>query len=361
MANLLKVIEGIKADQRVLALDEALTKNGVILPILNELGWNPFNIDEVQPEYTVASKRVDYALRVNNHNKAFIEVKKLGTDLEKHQKQLLDYSFQEGVRLAILTNGIAWWFYLPLLEGSWEQRKFYTIDIYDQEAHEIALKFADFLLKENVISGKAIENAESVYKSKQKKEIIRSTIPNAWNKLVSEPDEDLIELIAEMTARLSGYKPDHAIVAAFLGANSFTAETPLAGSVFEFQSIRPKTIKTETDREDYRNTSVDSFVFEGTRHNVKYWKDVLIGVTEIMLNKHRDQFSQVLSLVGRKRPYFTKDANALRVAERIDDTDIFVEINVSANRIVTLSRRIIALFGYSSDSLSFNVQRPSEN
>jgi hypothetical protein len=49
------------------------------------------------------------------------------------------------------------------------------------------------------------------------------------------------------------------------------------------------------------------------------------------------------------------------VAERINDTDIFVEINVSANRIVTLSRRIIALFGYSSDSLSFNIQRPSEN
>ena len=153
MANLLNLIARIAGDQRVLALDEATTKNGVILPILNELGWNPFNIDEVQPEYTVSAKRVDYALRINNLNKVFIEVKKIGTDLEQHQKQLLDYSFQEGVRLAILTNGIAWWFYLPLLEGNWEQRKFYTIDIYDQEANEIAVKFEDFLLKENIISG----------------------------------------------------------------------------------------------------------------------------------------------------------------------------------------------------------------
>jgi predicted type IV restriction endonuclease len=361
MANLLNLIAGIKADQRVLALDEALTKNGVILPILNELGWNPFNIDEVQPEYTVANKRVDYALRVNNHNKAFIEVKKIGTDLEQHQEQLLNYSFQEGVRLAILTNGIAWWFYLPLLEGSWEQRKFYTIDIYDQQADEVALKFQDFLLRENVISGKAIETAENVYKSKQKKEIIKSTIPKAWNKLVTEPDEDLIELVAEMTERLSGYKPDHPTVAAFLGANSFAANPPFTSAVFEFPSRPIKTARAQTDREDYRNTSVDSFVFEGKRHTVTYWKDVLTGVTEIMLKKHRDQFSQVLSLVGRKRPYFTKAPNELRVAERIDETDIFVEINVSANRIVTLSRRIVALFGYANDSLSFNVQSPSES
>lgn len=108
VTNLLNLIAGIKEDQRVLALDEALTKNGVILPILNELGWNPFNIDEVQPEYTVAIKRVDYALRVNNYKKAFIEVKKIRTDLEQQQEQLLTYSFQESIRLTILTNGIAW-------------------------------------------------------------------------------------------------------------------------------------------------------------------------------------------------------------------------------------------------------------
>ena len=64
-----------------------------------------------------------------------------------------------------------------------------------------------------------------------------------------------------------------------------------------------------------------------------------------MLKKHRDQFAQILSLVGRKRPYFTRNAKEL------------VEINVSANRIATLSRRIIELFGYPKDVLSFNVER----
>lgn len=362
MSGLLELISEIQADKRIPALDEASTKQGVILPLLYELGWNPFKVEEIHPEYTVGTKKVDYSLRFENRNKAFIEVKKIGTDLEKHQEQLLSYSFQEGVRLAILTNGVTWWFYLPIHEGSWERRKFYTIEIYDQAAEEIAQKFEEFLGKENVISGKAIVNAESVYASKQKRDIIRSTIPKAWNKLVTEPDEDLIELVAEMTERLSGYKPDHPTVAAFLSDDSVVSNTPYdlitPQTPPQKKSVRiPKTIKEAIGSENYANTSIDSFAFQGTRYEVKYWKDVLIGVSQIMLDKHRDQFSQVLSLVGRKRPYFTREPNKLRVAERIDETDIFVEINVSANRIVKLSRQIVALFGYSTEDLSFDFKR----
>ncbi len=359
MSGLLELIREIQANKRIPGLDEASTKQGVILPLLDELGWNPRNVEEIRPEYTVGTKKVDYSLRFENHNKAFIEVKKIGADLEKHQEQLLIYSFQQGVRLAILTNGVTWWFYLPIHEGPWERRKFYTIEIYDQAAEEIAEKFEEFLGKENVISGEAIGNAERVFASKQKRDIIKSTIPKAWNKLVTEPDEDLIELVAEMTERLSGYKPDHPTVAAFLSNNPVVVDTPygfITPQTPQKNSVRiPKTIK-EAGSEDYANTSVDSFGFQGTRYEVKYWKDVLIGVSQIMLDKHRDQFTQVLSLVGRKRPYFTRDPNKLRAAERIDDTDIFVEINVSANRIVKLSRQIVVLFGHSIEDLSFDFK-----
>lgn len=180
--ELLRLINDLKKDRRLLSFDEAATKQAVILRILKALGWDPFNIDEIYPEYSVGGKRVDYALRHNGINKVFIEVKKVNEDLEKHQEQLLNYSFQEGVKLAILTNGISWWFYLPLREGSWEQRKFYTIEIYDQESKDIVEKFEEFLSKENVISDKAIENAENLYKSRQKQYLIKETLPKAWEK-----------------------------------------------------------------------------------------------------------------------------------------------------------------------------------
>ncbi|MGZ4929140.1 MAG: hypothetical protein ACXV76_12855 [Halobacteriota archaeon] len=75
------MIKGIQADKRILTFDEASTKLGVILPLLQELGWNPFNVDEVHPEYAVGGTRVDYSLRFENHNKVFLEVKQTGTDL----------------------------------------------------------------------------------------------------------------------------------------------------------------------------------------------------------------------------------------------------------------------------------------
>ncbi len=176
--ELLGLIEDFKKDDRLSFFDEARTKQALVLRVLKALGWDPFNIDEVCPEYSVGGKRVDYVLRHGGINKAFIEVKKVSENLERHQEQLLNYSFREGVKLAILTNGISWWFYLPLREGSWEQRKFYAIDIYDQKSEEIAKKFEEFLSKENVVSDRTIENAENLYKNRQKQYFIKETLPN---------------------------------------------------------------------------------------------------------------------------------------------------------------------------------------
>ena len=294
---------------------------------------------------------MDYALRHNNYNKVFIEVKKVGEDLEKHQEQLLNYSFQEGVKLAILTNGVTWWFYLPLHEGSWEQRKFYTIEIYDQDAEEITQKFVEFLFKENVVSGKAIENAEKIYTSKQKQYLIKDTLPKAWDKLINEPDENLIELIAETTEKLCGYKPDHSTVENFLASYVRKMEKKVVEPLRQgVPREKPK------EGESYTGRSIVSFTFKGARYEVRSWRDMLIQMCNIMFTAHRDRFEQVLNLVGRKRPYFTKNPYELRSPEKITGTDIYVEVNLSANSIVKICRDLISLFGYSKDDLSIEVR-----
>jgi len=356
--ELLKLIKDFKKDRRLLSLDEAATKQAVILRILKALGWDPFDIDEVYPEYSVGGKRVDYSLRHNGRNKVFIEVKKVNEDLEKHQEQLLNYSFQEGVKLAILTNGISWWFYLPLREGSWEQRKFYTIEIYDQDSEDIVSKFEDFLLKDNVISDKAIEKAESLYKSKQKQYLIKETLPRAWKKIITEPDELLVELLADTTEKLCGYKPDNDIVEDFLikvsqgtviePKRKISTSTQLSsGQVSRFS--RPSS-------SGYTGKSIVAFTFKGTRYPVRSWKEMLIKITNLMLSAHRGQFDKVFNLRGRKRPYFTRNPNELRNPEKIDNTEIYVETNLSANSIVKLSKNIIALFGYKEDDLSIEAR-----
>ncbi len=353
--ELLGLIKDFKKDRRLLSFDEAATKQAVILRILKALGWEPFNIDEVHPEYSVSSKRVDYALIHNGRKKVFIEVKRVNEDLEKHQEQLLNYSFQEGVKLAILTNGISWWFYLPLREGSWEQRKFYTIEIYDQESEDIAKNFEEFLSKDNVISDRAIENAENLYKGRQKLYLIRETLPKAWNKIIIEPDELLVELLADTTEKLCGYKPDNEVVEQFLITVSH--ETTIQSERKTRHRTQLPSVQTSpTSSKGYTGKSIIAFSFKGTRSPVSSWREMLIKITNIMLSNHREQFDKVLNLAGRKRPYFTRNPNEIRGPNRIKNTDIYVETDLGANSIVKLSKNIIALFGYKDDDLSIETR-----
>lgn len=202
-------IDNLKANPRIGSFDEASTKQAIILPLLHHLGWNTYNIDEVTPEFSVENRRVDYSLRISNTNKVFLEVKKTGEDLERFQEQLLDYSFRQGVELSILTNGKTWWFYLPTQKGDWKTRKFYTIDIIQQESQDVVQKFVDLLSKNNIQTGKALQHAESIYKGKQKKKMIEETIPEAWNKIITEPDSLLVDLLSETTEKLCGFKPEN--------------------------------------------------------------------------------------------------------------------------------------------------------
>ena len=216
--ELIGFINSLKNNSRLSDYNEDQTKMAVVQPILRRLGWDTENVDEVSPEFSVENRRVDYALRVKNRSVVFIEAKKPSEDLDSqnHQEQLLDYSFRQTVEIAVLTNGITWSFYLPRAGVDWKSRKFYTIDIIEQEASYVASRFLDLLSKKNIESGKSIRNAESIHKSKLKEKAIHEALPEAWNRIIEEPDSLLVELLAERTERICSYKPELVNVTKFL-------------------------------------------------------------------------------------------------------------------------------------------------
>ncbi len=219
--QLISFANDLKSIREIDSYDEQATKQVIVLKILSTLGWDIFDINEVYPEYALKSQRVDYSLRINNKDKVFIEVKRIREQLESHHEQLLKYSFQAGVGLAVLTNGVSWWFYLPLLQdAAWEDRKFYTIDFLQQEPEDVADKFIDLLSRDKISSGKSIENAKSIYESQQKKNVIRKTLLKAWNKIISEPEEPLVSLLAKTTEKLCGHTVDNALAKQFLSRNA---------------------------------------------------------------------------------------------------------------------------------------------
>ncbi len=357
--QLLNFIDSLKSDRKILSFDEAETKNGVVLRLLSILGWYIFNIDEVRPEYSVGSGRVDYSLRIDSTDKVFIEVKKTDEELEKHQEQLLRYSFGEGVKLAILTNGVAWWFYLPLQERSWEQRKFYTIDIIQQESEDIASRFIDFLLKENINSGKAVENAETVYRGQQKQNRLKETIPEAWNKIVSEPDKSLIDSINEITEKLCGYKAENKLIEHFISSH----KEQFLISNFRPPIRRPEPVRRERIKPkssfrlqfNFIGKSITAFTFKGSRYEIRYWRELLIKLCEALVATHGNEFSKVLLLKGSKNAYFTYNENEVRAPRKISNTRIYAETSFSANKTVKICYRLLSEFGYSKSDLKIEA------
>lgn len=208
-------IKEIKNDPNISTLNEAQARRSVIERILEFLGWNTSNYNEVKLEYGVkaqARDSVDYTLQVNKKDKVFIEAKSPKEDLkkEKHQEQLFKYSAQKNPDLAILTNGILWWFYLPRAEGDWNDRKFYTIDILEQEIEDIIEKFGLLLSRQNVASGEAVQHAESILKNRQRETNVKERLPEAWNTVIKNavsPDSLLVDLLAETAEEVCGFQP----------------------------------------------------------------------------------------------------------------------------------------------------------
>ena len=134
------------------------------------------------------------------------------------------------MKLAVLTNGRTWWLYLPLQAGSWEQRRFLTIDLEVQEPSVVERRFLEYLSPERVGSGQAVGDAEDLVESQQRAEIIGKTIAAAWTQIIETPDELLVDLISETTERICGFKPEPELVEQFLLRRAHALTDALDGS-----------------------------------------------------------------------------------------------------------------------------------
>lgn len=100
---------------------EETTKQALILPLLDILGFSPFDPTRVKAEYGAdfpgakANERVDYALFCHGVPVMFIEAKAYGEKLSNHAQQLSRYfNATPEVAIAAITNGREWRFFTDL-------------------------------------------------------------------------------------------------------------------------------------------------------------------------------------------------------------------------------------------------------
>ncbi len=180
--------------------------------LLGPLGWKVTIPQVIIPEYTMEGQRVDFALcHPPGKPLVFIEVKKVG-NLEGAEEQLFRYAFRRGVPIAILTDGRKWRFFYPIGIGDFRERKVHELDLIETDSKECTERLNRYLNYEAVQIGDAVKAIEEDYRNVSKQRQVERRLPEAWNKLLEDEDEDgfsefLIEAIAGKTESLCGDRP----------------------------------------------------------------------------------------------------------------------------------------------------------
>ena len=342
-------IRGYISDGRLASCDETNTKATAIEPILRELGWDIADLDEVRREFPVRGKSIDFLLFCDDTPKIIVEAKRGNQSLQRHQEQLQDYvgfALAERIEIAILTNGAVWWYYLPLRDASWEQRRVATVEFNQQDSKEISHTLVDLLGKENVRSGKAIQNAES-------RQIVE-TLPRIWNQLITEADNSIVNLLVEQVQGLCVREPERSEVERFLSSHRQQVQitSPLATPEPASPS-EPNASPEPKSSSSLKLTKATAFTFNGRRYEVQSWREMFVRLCEVVHKIHGNHFEKVLSFKGKIKSPFSRSASGFTAPKRINGTDIFVETYGSSEVIRRRAEYLIANFGYDKRELSY--------
>lgn len=367
-------IKDLKSSKRISSFDEASTKQAVVLRMLSFLGWDIFNVEEVYPDYAANSSHVSYALRIAGVNKVFVEVKKIGEQLDDYQKKFVNLASDEGADFGVLTNGITWWFYLTSSKESWEQKWFYSADFFEQQPDAFVPQLVDLLTMKKVANGQALDTAQNLFRDKKQK-IAADFLPKAWNQIISQPNKIFIELLSLQTEKLCGYKVDIKSIEAFLGDHtdewlitnlpSTLTAPPKTALEYEMQDmIDGPTSSTsvarnngkEKKRDSYADKSLQSFTFIGHSHIVRGWDEVLPILCDYLASTHEKDFERVLWISDNQKPYFSRYSDQLRIPEKVQDTDIYVETKINPDEVFKTAHKLIEAFGYGDDDLSIDAR-----
>lgn len=127
-------------------LTEEATKNALIMPFIQALGYDVFNPLEVVPEFVAdigikKGEKIDYAIMRESAPVILVECKHWAQKLDLHDGQLLRYFHVSKAKFAILTNGITYRFYSDIVEPNKMDEKpfleFAINDIRDNQLDEL--------------------------------------------------------------------------------------------------------------------------------------------------------------------------------------------------------------------------------
>lgn len=292
---------------------------------------------EVVPEYAIdyadlRADHVDYAILKDMKPIVLIECKPCTDELKrKHLVQLIDYYPKiKGAGFGILTNGITYKFYADIeKENLLDEDPFLELDILNMKISDInEMEMFSKPIDEDVVHERAMELKR-----------IRE-IKNLMESEFKKPSKEFIKFIANKIIKEGVISPTI--------QKKFCIYTKEACSQFI-----PKEEPVITPPETPQQKTPKYFTLNGTRHEVKFWKNMLPIVCADMAVKHKDTFNEeIFKIRGDANLYFSRNKEELSVPELIDGTDIYVATNFSKGYLLSLARKVVSAFNHPENYVS---------
>lgn len=188
----LRVLATRISNTKDLIQTEEATKNSMIMPLIQLLGYNVFDPLEVTPELvadvgTKKGEKVDYAVLKDGQPIILFECKKAGEALNiKHASQLFRYFHVTSSRFGVLTNGLKYQFFTDLEQpNKMDEKPFFEFNILDFKERDVEelKKFAKTSFDLDLI----LNTANDLKYTR--------LIQNRLSDWISSPAEDFVRLV----------------------------------------------------------------------------------------------------------------------------------------------------------------------
>jgi predicted type IV restriction endonuclease len=188
----LRVLASRITNTRDLIQTEEATKNSMIMPLIQLLGYNVFDPLEVTPEFiadigTKKGEKVDYAILRDGKPVILFECKKAGDELNiKHAGQLFRYFHVTSSRFGVLTNGLIYHFFTDLEQpNKMDEKPFFEFNILD---------FKDRDVEELKKFAKSSFDVDAILTTANDLKYTR-LIQNKLSDWMANPSEDFVRLV----------------------------------------------------------------------------------------------------------------------------------------------------------------------
>ena len=350
----LKVFSNIFGEAQEKGKKEADAVMYLIQFFKEALGYDIFK--EISKEYQIKGKYCDIAIKIKGQIAMLVEVKQPGMQLaNRHIEQAEVYAMKSGTKWVILTNGCDWrLFHLSFdEEGGIESALAFKTDLlksFKEKPDDVVEKFR-LLHRKNFARGEL----EKFWKKKT------MLIPRALSRALFT--EDVLRSICREVNRGADVKVGIEDTAKAL-KNMFDKE--VLAEMAEIKIRKKKKVKKQKEVHPKEPTKISftgkkpekAKLFKET-FEVKTWKDLLINTAEKLIKHNSRKFKELPDSKIMKTvfggTFLTKDKKLLREPYKLSN-GIFLEINLDANSIVRVIKKLLKGYGYKETDIKIFVK-----